>query len=170
MKKRWKIAAAAALLALVCWCAWYSRPVSIFDLKPELEPADINIHIQRFDGSVQGHEHCDLDMDADTPEGQALLEQLEAIRIHRSSLNPLRKVLPPSFTGRQTQDGQYTYVIHVFGTGGGWVSLEFFLDEWKYDLPEQAQYLPCRVSDGETIGQVLGDQLWEMARKIESIS
>ena len=168
MKKSWKIAAAAALLALVCWCGWYSRPVSIFDLKPELEPADINIHIQRFDDSAQGYERRSLDVDADSPEGQALLEQVESIRIRRSPLNPLRNILASSFTGRQVQTGQYTYGVHVFGTGGGWVSLEFFLDEWKYDLPEQAQYLPCRVSDGKALGQALGDELWEIAQQIES--
>ena len=164
MKKSWKIAAAAALLALVCWCGWYSRPVSIFDLKPELEPADINIHIQRFDDSAQGHERRDLDVDATTPEGQALLEQLEAIRICRPPLNPLRNVLPSSFAERQTEPGQYNYVIHVFGANGGWAALQFFLDEWEYDLPEQLQYLPCRVSDGKSLGQALGDKLWEMAQ------
>ena len=170
MKKRWTITVLAALFALVCWCTWYSRPVSIFDLKPELEAADINIHIQRFDDSVRGYERRSLDVDADTPEGQALLEKVESIRIRRSPLNPLRNILSSSFTGRQVQTGQYTYGIHVFGTGGGWVSLEFFLDEWKYDLPEQTQYLPCRVSDGKTLGQTLGDKLWEMAQEGESNS
>ena len=89
MKKRRMIPILAALLALVCWCAWYSRPVSIFGLKPELQPADINILIQRFDDSARGHERRSLDVDADTPEGQALLEQLEAIHIRRSPLAPL---------------------------------------------------------------------------------
>ena len=107
-------------------------------------------------------------MDAGTPEGQALLKPLEAIRIRRSPLNPLRNILPPTTTGRQTEPGQYNYVIHVFGANGGWTALQFFLDEWKYDLPEQPQYLPCRVSDGKALGQVLGDQLWEMAQEIES--
>lgn len=170
MKKGWKFAAAAALLALVCWCGWYSRPVSIFDLKAELDPSDINIHIQQFDDGTQGHERRSLDVDVGAPEGQALLEQLEAIRIRRSPLNPLRNLLPSTTTGRQTESGQYTYVIHAFGTDGGWVSLEFFLDEWKYDLPEQSQYLPCQVSDGKTLGQALGDQLWEMAQQAESKS
>ena len=168
MKKSWKIAAAAALLALVCWCGWYSRPVSIFDLKPELEPADINILIQRFDDSARGHERRSLDVDADTPEGQALLEQLEAIRIRRPPLNLLRNVLPSTIAGRQTEPGQYNYAIHIFDTDGSWVALQFFLDEWKYDLPEQPQYLSCRVSDGKALGQALGDELWEMAQQIES--
>ena len=159
--KRWIV---PTLLALVCWCGWYSRPVSIFDLKPELEPANINIHIQRFDDSVQGHEHRDLDVDAGTPEGQALLEQLEAIRIRRSPLNPLRNILPSTTTGRQTESGQYNYVIHVFGANGGWAALQFFLDEWEYDLPEQPQYLPCRVSGGASLGQALGDKLWDIAQ------
>ena len=168
MKKRWTITVLAALLALVCWCSWYSRPVSIFDLKPELEPADINIHIQRFDDSAQGYERHSLDVDADTPDGQALLEQVESIRIRRSPLDPFRNVLPSTITGRQTEPGQYNYAIHIFGTDGSWVALQFFLDIWKYDLPEQAQYLPCRVSDGKALGQALGDELWEIAQQIES--
>ena len=170
MKKGWKFAIAAALLALIVWCGWYSRPVSIFDLKPELEPADINIHIQRFDDSARGYERRSLDVNADTPEGQTLLEQLEAIRIRRSPLAPLRNILPSTITGRQTKPGQYNYAIHIFGTDGSWVALQFFLDEWKYDLPEQAQYLPCRVSDGKALGQALGDELWEIAQQIESNS
>ena len=92
------------------------------------------------------------------------MEQLEAIRICRPPLNPLRNVLPSSFAGRQTEPGQYNYVIHVFGANGGWAALQFFLDEWEYDLPEQLQYLPCRVSDGKSLGQALGDKLWEMAQ------
>ncbi|MEG1657870.1 MAG: hypothetical protein RR288_02320 [Oscillibacter sp.] len=167
MKKRWKIAGLAALLALICWAAWYGRPVSVLDLNPELEPVGISLFIERFGDTVQGNAHRDLNVDATAPEGQALLEQLEAIRIRRSPLNPLRKVLPSTGTGRQTQDGQYHYVIHVFGTDG-WVALQFLIDEWSYDLPEQPQYLPCRVFDGEAIGQALGDKLWEMAQEIES--
>ena len=170
MKKRWTITVLAALLALVCWCTWYSRPVSIFDLKPELEAADINIHIQRFDDSVRGYERRSLDVDADTPEGQALLEQLEAIHIRRSPLAPLRNILPSTITGKQAEPGQYNYAIHIFGTDGSWVALQFFLDEWKYDLPEQPQYLPCLVSDGKAIGQTLGNKLWEIAQQIESDS
>ena len=170
MKKSWKFATAAALLALIVWCGWYSRPVSIFDLKPELEPATINVYIGRFDDSARGHGYRDLDVDAGTPEGLALLEQVEAIRIRRSPLNPLRNVLPPTTTGRQAGPGQYNYAIHIFGTDGSWVALQFLLDEWKYELPEQAQYLPCLVSDGKAIGQTLGDKLWEIAQQIESDS
>ena len=160
MKKHWTLPVLAVLLALVFWCSWYSRPVNIFDLKPELDPAIISVRIQRFGSSAQNHEHRDLDMEADTPEGQVLLEQLETIRLRRSPLNPLRSILPSIFGGRQTTEGQYGYVIHVFGTNG-WIALQFFLDEWDYNLSGQGQYLPCRVADGEVLGQSLGDQLWE---------
>jgi len=170
VKKHWKISAAAALAAVICWCIWYSQPITVFDLKPELEPAVIDIYIQRFGDSSEKNESLIFDVNAATPEGRVLLEQLEVIRIRRSPLNPLRKVLPSTFTGRQTQDGQYNYVIHVFGASGGWIALQIFIDEWAYDLSEQPQYLPCQVSGGKSIAQTLGDELWQMAQQAKSIS
>ena len=66
MKKRWKIAAAAALLALVCWCGWYSRPVSVETLFPDLEPDMADVLLIQFDG--RNHNSRSLRFSAGTPE------------------------------------------------------------------------------------------------------
>lgn len=175
MKKYGKPApAVAVLLALVCWCAWYARPIKALDLNPELEPASISVSITRFGEPYEGAESLHFDLDADTSAGQSLLTDLEAIVIRRSPLNPLRSfywryltdVFPPTISGRQTAPGQYQFMIHIWDSGA-WIALQFNLDEWEYDLPEQPQYLPCRVSDGVAAGQAIGDELWEMAQRAE---
>lgn len=178
MKKRWKLAlTAAVLLALVCWSAWYARPVSMFDLKPELEPKTISVSVMRFGEPYEEVPHLHFDISADTAEGQSLLTELEAIVIRCSPLDPLRSfywkyltaVFPPTIAGRQTEPGQYQYMIFVSGSSD-WISLQFNLDAWEYDLPEQPSYLPCQVTDGIPLGQSLGDKLWEMARQFDSDS
>lgn len=178
MKKHWKLAlAAAVLLALAVWCAWCARPVSVFDLEPELEPASIHVSILQYGEPYEEVPHLHFDIGADTAEGQSLLTELEAIVIRRSPLDPLRSfywryltaVFPPTITGRQTAPGQYQYMLHVTGSGD-WIALQFNLDEWEYHLPEQPNDFPCQVSDGVLLGESLEDKLWEMAQQVKSDS
>ena len=98
------------------------------------------------------------------------LERLEALRIRRPPTNLLFQLLTPTTSGRQVQDGDYNYVIHIFGQDGGWVALQFFIDAWEYDTPRQSQYLSCRVSGGADTGRALGDYLWELSQEFESDS
>lgn len=184
MSKTKKVLCGLAVLLLL-WGLWYTRPMSPLDLAPDLEPAAVDISILRFDGDrpsvslipfaedYQITKHRELELDVSTPEGQALLEQLDSIHIRRSPLNPLRHLWGELFgwrtTGRQTETGDYNYVIHLFGRDG-WATLQFFIDEWEYSAPGQPKYLPCSVKDGETVGRALGDQLWQMAQPTESES
>lgn len=94
-KKHRAIAGIAALLALTCCAAWYSRPVYVLDLKPDREPVRIDIYIRQSGGTAEENKSLLLDVDTGDAEGQALLEQLKAIRIRRSPLNPIRQVPPP---------------------------------------------------------------------------
>lgn len=178
MKKRRKFAlAVAVLLALAVWCGWYARPVSLFELNPDLVPASVHVSIIQYGEGYEDPAHLSFDIDAGTPQGQALLADLEAIVLRRSFWNPLRSfywkhltaVFPPTITGRQTEPGQYQYMIFAAGSSD-WISLQFNLDEWEYDLPEQPSYFPCRISDGIPLGQSLGDKLWEMAQQSDSDS
>lgn len=168
----WKYWISPALLALVLLAGlWYYRPVDIYTLAPALEPAGISVVINRFsEDEAMGHGFRNFDVDAASPQGLALLERLEALRIRRPPTNLLLQILTPTTSGRQVQDGDYNYVIHIFGQDGGWVALQFFIDAWEYDTPRQSQYLSCRVSGGADSGRALGDYLWELSQEFESDS
>ena len=58
-KNRMIVIAAAALLALAVWCAWYARPVTIHDLGPDMKPEIISIMLIR-NGGGSDIEHRDL--------------------------------------------------------------------------------------------------------------
>lgn len=159
--------------ALAAFLLYYSRSLSPLDLNGALEPAVIDVSIQRFGADYKGNESRSFQLEASSPQGSALLEELNGLRLRRSPLNPLRELharfFTTSITGRQTHPGEYNYVIHIFGKNGGWIGLQFFIDQWGYDTPKNANYLPCFVSDGQAAGQTLGDKLWDLAAKSNAI-
>lgn len=166
---RWKGWISPILLALVVLAGvWYYHPVGLDTLYPLSDPVSINVLIDQFDG--QRINHKIFDVDAASPEGQALVARLEALRIRRPPTNLLFQLLPSTASGRTFSKGDYNLVLHVFDADGSWVALQFFIDAWEYDTPASSQYLPCSVSGGAAAGQELGDTLWELSQKFDSDS
>ena len=167
-QQTWKYWISPILLVLLLLAGvWYYRPVTLDTLYPDLDPAGISVSVMRLSGDDFERAHFNL-TDASSPEASELLDHLNALSIRRPPTNLLLQLLTPTSTGRQVQDGDYNYVIHIFGKDGGWVALQFFIDEWKYDTPSQSQYLPCRVANGAAVGQALGDYLWDLSQSIDS--
>ena len=161
--------AAAVLLA---WVMWYGRPVNIYSLGAKGAPLQIIAYVDLYtggDGEYRGAERTGtrrVDLAADTPEGQAVLDKLEDLYFRRSLLNPLRQLLPARGTGAQLDDGEMTFVIDVF-TADGYVLLQFFDGKWSYNTPEQMNYFPCDLPDGEAAGRTLGETLWNLPQAKE---
>ena len=171
MKRFSKRLPAALLLLLIAACLWYSRALEPLELQPELEPSQIYAFVQSFGDTAQDVEARTFQLDAASEEGQALLEQLSTYRLRRSLWNPLR-VLFSLYTGHGTpfEDGDYAFVLRVFGEDGGWVALQFNIDHWLYDTTNQPQYLPCSLKDGESVGATLAQYLWEIGTPTDSVS
>ena len=168
--KNWKYWISPILLVLLLLVGlWYYRPVTLDILYSDLDPAGISVSVMRLSGDDFERAHFNL-TDASSPEASELLDQLNALSIRRPPTNLLLQILTPTTSGRQVQDGDYNYVIHIFGQDGGWVALQFFIDAWEYDTPRQSQYLSCRVSGGADSGRALGDYLWELSQEFESDS
>lgn len=168
-RARWKDWISPVLLALVLLAGlWYYRPVSLRTLHEISDPVSIDVLMNQFDG--QRVNHTNFDLDAASPEGQALVSRLDALRIRRPPTNLLFQLLPPTGSGKAFSQGDYNYVLHVFDADGNWVALQFFIDAWEYDTPASSQYLPCSVSGGAETGRALGNYLWELSQSADSNS
>ena len=159
--RRYAKAGVAALVLLIGLYWWYTRPVGIYELAPELEITKNCAHMDRF--GADDFEHRDADVSLDTEEGKAILTQLEQLRLRRSIFNPLRQYLPSRVTGRAMEKGDYSYVIHLTGTGS-YCHLQFFGDRWSYTTPKEKDYFPCHIPQGEETGNRIGNALWELGK------
>lgn len=168
MKKRWRIAAAAALLALVCWCGWYSRPVGVETLFPDLEPDMADVLLIQFDG--RNHNSRSLRFSAGTPEFDTFWGQVQSLRFRRSPLSPLVQVMPfleNAFnTSKTLEDGDISNLFIGFAQDNGqevWRSeeLSFVVDAWHYEDHTHGVSLPLMMKNSKETGQELAHTLWE---------
>ena len=170
MKKGWKFVAIAALLALVCWCGWYSRPVGVETLFPDLEPDMADVLLIQFDG--RGHESRSLRFSAGTPEFDVFWEQIQELQFRRSPLNPVMQLFPffenAVNTSRTLEDGDINNMFIGFAQDNGqevWQSeeLTFSVDAWHYEDLAHGVSLPLMMKNGKETGQELAHALWEQA-------
>ena len=174
-KNRMIVIAAAALLALAVWCAWYARPVTIHDLGPDMKPEIISIMLIR-NGGGSDIEHRDLRLvEEDDPDYPPVLEQLEGLRFRRRPTNPLLQAMPfldtlGSDRVRTIDDYAYHFYIRMRDQGDSdWtVYLTCNFDAWSYLDYDHGVSLPLYVSHAHETAKALGDQLWELAGKAES--
>ena len=157
--------ALAAALALVLWAAWYSRPVDIYTLAPGMkEPDSIDISLREL--GEQGRDSPIQWFSPEDPEWDAALEAIEALRFRRPPWNLLLQFFDSNFlTGRQTKDGDYHIMLTPIAQGGGYVNLQFFLDEWTYSSPWSNRNLTLWVEDSRETGNALAEALWSLLEK-----
>ena len=170
MKKGWKFAIAAALLALIVWCGWYSRPVGVETLFPNLEPDMADVLLIQFNG--RSHESRSVRFSAGTPEFDAFWSQIQGLRFRRSPLNPLLQALPflenAVSTSKTLEDGDISNMVIGFAQDNGqevWRSeeLSFCVDAWHYEDFAHSVSLPLMMNNGKQAGQKLAHALWEQA-------
>lgn len=103
-----------------------------------------------------------------TPEADALIERLEAIRFHRSPLEPLLRAFPWPFGSSREVDPEKDdrfYYIMFKENGETILQMDFFMDEWSCG---PACTLPLYVFKGQETGREMGAWLWEMAQESDS--
>ncbi|MBD5147334.1 MAG: hypothetical protein HDT19_00840 [Oscillibacter sp.] len=167
--RRHKKAAYLGLLILAeAWCLWYSRPVDIHFLMGNQKAAYMSASIwpqSDFPNLTQKN----LDFTAGTLEMEALTKRLEALRFHRSPLEPLLRVFP-SGNRASVVDPEQDYHIYLAAYTedyGLLTQIEFSIDQWSYG---PAASLPLYLSRGQEQGRELGAFLWEITQKSDSNS
>ena len=108
-----------------------------------------------------------LDIQVRSPEGAALLEQLQGLSFRRSLTDPLIKPLAEAVNASHGsvsyEVGDWVFSLSLTGTDGDFAVLNFTVREWSYAPPGQMELYSCSVPDGEAVGRALGEQLWALA-------
>ena len=162
-KRLWMPAIIVLLLLLTA--IWYSRPVTLPDLLGDQAPQQINILVRRLSDPEPASATASLPLSS--PEGAALLEQLQSLSFRRSLTDPLIKPLAEavnaSHVSVSNETGGWSFSLSLTGADGDLAVLNFTVREWSYAAPGQEGFYSCSVPDGEAVGQALAEQLWTLA-------
>ena len=101
MKNRKRVWVPLLVLLLVA-AIWYSRTVTLPDLLKGQELQEINVLIRSLGDWTQEPETATVSVPLTSPEGAALLKQLQDLSFCRSLTDPLIKPLGPSPMSRET--------------------------------------------------------------------
>lgn len=156
---------AVIVLLLLAAAIWYSRPVTLPDLLGDQSPQQINILVRSM--GDQEAESAAVSVPLTSPEGAALLEQLQSLSFRRSLTDPLIKPLARAVNASQGSvshgTGDWSFSLSLTGADGDPAVLNFTVREWSYAAPGQEDFYGCSVPDGEAAGQALAEQLWTLA-------
>ena len=156
---------AIIVLLLLLTAIWYSRPVTLPDLLGDQAPQQINILVRRLSDPEPASATASLPLSS--PEGAALLEQLQELSFRRSLTDPLIKPLAQAVNASQSsvsyETGGWSFSLSLTGADGDLAVLNFTVREWSYAAPGQEGFYSCSVPDGEAVGQALAEQLWTLA-------
>ena len=156
---------AIIVLLLLLTAIWYSRPVTLPDLLGDQAPQQINILVRRLSDPEPASATASLPLSS--PEGAALLEQLQELSFRRSLTDPLIKPLTQAVNASHGsvsyETGGWSFSLSLTGADGDLAVLNFTVREWSYAVPGQEGFYSCSVPDGEAVGQALAEQLWTLA-------
>ena len=156
---------AGIVLLLLLTAIWYSRPVTLPDLLGDQAPQQINILVRRLSDPEPASATASLPLSS--PEGAALLEQLQELSFRRSLTDPLIMPLAQAVNASQGsvsyEAGGWSFSLSLTGADGDLAVLNFTVREWSYAAPGQEGFYSCSVPDGEAVGQALAEQLWNLA-------
>ena len=169
MKNRKRVWVPLLVLLLVA-AIWYSRPVTLPDLMKGQELQEINVLIRSLGDWTQEPETATVSVPLTSPEGAALLEQLQDLSFSSTStplIKPLAQAVNASHGSVSYESGDWMFSLSLAGTDGDFAVLNFTVREWSYAAPGQADFYGCTVPDGEAVGRGLGEQLWALAAKYD---
>lgn len=154
------------ILVLLGWGLWYSRPVGVETLFPDLEPELIDVFL------IDESEDRRLRSDAGTEEFDALWEELQGLQFRWSPFTPVKQALPfldgVVRRAKQFEQDDIKDLLFALVQDNGqevWRSeqLRFRIDAWTYEDWAHDVTLSLWMQDSKAVGQKLAHQLWEQA-------
>lgn len=161
LKAHWK-PLAAVLTLLLAWGLWYSRPVDIYTLSPEVRnPDGITIDIEELTGVGEEPRLCSNPFTPEDPEWETVLSEIEALRFRRPAGSAFLLFLNQKSTPLHSfQTGDYAAYIHIMRRDGSRLRLDFFVDRWQYSSPHSNRWLPLKMRNGAETGLALCRAFW----------
>lgn len=133
MKNRKRVWVPLLVLLLVA-AIRYSRPVTLPDLLKDQELQEINVLIRSLGDWAQEPETATVSVPLTSPEGAALLEQLQDLSFCRSLTDPLIKPLAQAVNASHGsvsyESGDWMFSLSLAGTDGDFAVLNFTVREW----------------------------------------
>lgn len=149
--------ALAAVLALVLWAAWYTRPVDIYAIAPGIKEPDFMGFVM-YELGDNYKDYPTKNISPEDPEWEAALEAVEALRFRRPPWNPVLQFVPEgTIHGRTTHDGDLHIMFSLGRQRKGSIQVQFFIDEWMYHSPHSNRNLTLWVKDSREVGEALAD-------------
>lgn len=165
-----RIAAVLAVLILVAAAAWYTRPVDLYALSPDLEkPQDLSCLLLRYTDNIAENATRTLDLTAEDGEVyRQILSQLESLRFRRFPLGELLQSL---------RDGQSRIITpgdfdasYQLGDGTCYVLLQCRMGWWEavtYDS-HGLRFRAISLCGGDEATASLHASIWELAHPEKS--
>ena len=175
MKLRKRLLVSVGVVILLAGAAiWYSRPVTLPDLMKGRDLQEINALIWTLGDLSQEPETATVSVSLSSPEGAALLGQLQQLSFRRSLpdrlLKPLAEAVNASSGSVSSEAGDWMFTLSLTSADGDFASLNFTVREWNYAAPGRPDFYGCSVQNGDTVGRSLAEQLWALAAQSNSIS
>lgn len=153
IKNHWK--PLAAVLALVLWAAWYSRPVDIYTAAPRIKEPDF-MDFVLYELGDNRKDYPTKNITPEDPEWGPALEAIEALRFRRPPWNMVLQFVPGgSVHGRTVRDGDHHIMFRLGRQRKGSIQVQFFIDEWTYNSPHSNRDLTLWVKDSREAGETL---------------
>lgn len=165
-----RLAAGIIVVILVAAAAWYTRPVDLYALSPDLgEPQDLTCLLLRYTGNLAEDTTRTLDLTAEDGEVyRQVLSQLESLRFRRFPLGALLQSL---------RDGQSRVITpgdfdarYQLGDGTCYVLLQCRMGWWEavtYDS-HGLRFRAVSLCGGADATASLHESIWELAQPVES--
>lgn len=165
-----RLAAGVIVVILVAATAWYTRPVDLYALSPDLEaPQDLTCLLLRYTDNLAEDTTRTLDLTAEDGEAyRQVLSQLEALRFRRFPLGELLQSL---------RDGQSRVITpgdfdasYQLGDGTCYVLLQCRMGWWEavtYDS-HGLRFRAVSLCGGAEATAALHESIWELAQPVES--
>lgn len=158
------------VVILVAATAWYTRPVDLYALSPDLEaPQDLTCLLLRYTGNLAEDTTRTLDLTAEDGEAyRQVLSQLEALRFRRFPLGRAsaslrdgqsRVITPGSFDASYQLGDGTCYVLRNAAWGGGKPSHMTLTAFASGPFPSAGARRPPPA---------LHESIWELAQPVES--
>lgn len=165
-----RLAAGVIVVILVAAAAWYTRPVDLYALEPELEdPQDLSCLLLRYTDNIAEDATRTLDLTAEDGEVyQQVLSQLEALRFRRLPLGGLIQSFWDS-QGHTISPGDFE-AHYQLSDGTHYLLLQCRMGWWQVTTYDShgLRFRAIMLCGGADATAALHESIWELAQPDKS--